>query len=63
MRGVNILTTKDVQNIALMSHIEIYPGKWVPRRPEGSSSFKFKIKAAWLVFTGRADALIWFGGQ
>lgn len=38
-------------------------GDWVPARPEGYPSILVRIQAAWLVFTGRADALIWPGGQ
>lgn len=34
---------------------------WVPARPEGFASPWHRIKATWLVFTGRADALLWFG--
>lgn len=37
--------------------------KWVPCRSEGLSSFKNKLKCAWLVFTGKADALVWPEGQ
>lgn len=36
-------------------------GRWVPARPLGYMSFGQRIKAAWLVFTGRADALTWPG--
>jgi hypothetical protein len=38
-------------------------GKWFPARPLGFSSFRYRCKAAWLVFTGKADALTWPGGQ
>jgi hypothetical protein len=38
-------------------------GNYVPARPLGFRSFPFRVKAAWLVFTGRADALIWPAGQ
>lgn len=36
---------------------------WVPARPMGYPNIASRIRAAWLVFTGRADALIWPGGQ
>lgn len=36
-------------------------GRWVPARSLGYMSFGHRIKAAWLVFTGRADALTWPG--
>lgn len=34
-------------------------GKWVPKRPMGGVGLSDRIKAAWLVFTGKADAVIW----
>lgn len=37
--------------------------KWVPARSLGFQSFPSRLKAAWLVFTGHADALIWPEGQ
>ena len=37
--------------------------KWVTARPLGYYSLSNRIKLSWLVFTGRADALIWPGGQ
>ena len=33
-------------------------GKWVPCRPVGPP-MKWRLKAAWLVLTGKADAVIW----
>jgi hypothetical protein len=33
--------------------------KWVPARPLGYQSFRSRLKLAWMVFTGRADALVW----
>ncbi len=36
-------------------------GRWHPARPTPYSSPLQRIKAAWLVFTGRADALKWHG--
>ena len=38
---------------------EYAPGKWAPARPEGFFSLRNRLKCAWLVFTGRADALVW----
>ena len=34
-------------------------GRYVPARPEPFYSLTQRWRAAWLVFTGRADALIW----
>ena len=32
---------------------------WLPARPTGYQSFFQRWRAAWLVFTGQADALVW----
>lgn len=32
---------------------------WVPARAVGVASFMDKVRLAWLVFTGQADALMW----
>lgn len=32
---------------------------WVPARPIGYASWRKRVNAAWLVFTGRADAVLW----
>ncbi len=32
---------------------------WAPARPLGFFSIGNRLKCAWLVFTGKADALIW----
>jgi len=34
-------------------------GEWVPARPAGYFSLKNRFKYAWLVFVGKADALMW----
>lgn len=34
-------------------------GRWVPVRPLGYFSLGNRFKCAWLVFTGKADALVW----
>lgn len=38
-------------------------GKVMPYRPLGAIGMPARLKAAWAVFTGRADALTWPGGQ
>lgn len=37
-------------------------GKLVPARPM-AGPFSWRLKAAWLVLTGKADAVIWPEGQ
>jgi len=34
-------------------------GMWVPARRLGDPSMVNRFKVAWLVFTGKADALVW----
>jgi len=34
---------------------------WVPSRPIGLETWPNRFKAAWLVFTGKADAVKWDG--
>jgi len=36
-------------------------GRWVEARPMGFFSLRRRLLAAWLVLTGRADALTWTG--
>ena len=38
---------------------EYAPGQWGPARPVGYFSIKYRIKAAWMVFTGKADVIVW----
>ncbi len=36
-------------------------GRWVAARPEPFYAIGRRWRAAWLVFTGRADAIVWSG--
>lgn len=36
--------------------------RWVPARPL-TGGFRFQLKAAWAVLTGKADAFVWPEGQ
>lgn len=36
-------------------------GRWVLARPLGFMSWRERLRATWLVFTGQADALKWTG--
>ena len=38
-------------------------GTWAPARPFGVFSLTHRLKAAWMVLTGKADALIWKWGD
>jgi len=34
---------------------------WVAARPLGMSGLLWRLRCAWIVFTGKADALVWKG--
>jgi hypothetical protein len=36
-------------------------GKWVAARPLGFASFINRFLLAWMVFTGKADVVVWTG--
>lgn len=38
-------------------------GRYVPARPMGLFGLHSRMRLAWAVFTGEADALIWPAGQ
>ena len=40
---------------------EVEKGKWAPARPLGYDSFRSRLRLAWMVFTGKCDALKWPG--
>jgi hypothetical protein len=42
---------------------DIGDGEWVPARPLACPSIFNRIRIAWLVFTGKADAFTWPGNQ
>jgi len=52
-----IYTLKSLLESAVSTQANIN-GKWVPVRPL-SGPFSWRIRAAWLVLTGKADAVIW----
>ena len=57
----NITTVESVIKGAKVNSCGLSDGRWVPARPLGFLSWQSRWKAAWLVFTGRADALKWDG--
>lgn len=59
-----IYDVRDVVTIARQTTREIYTvggSGWVPARPLGLASVWHRIRATWMVWTGRADALTWPG--
>jgi hypothetical protein len=51
----------DVVRNAMCCQAGLPDGRWVPARPLPWESLGGRFKAAWLVFTGRADAVTWPG--
>jgi hypothetical protein len=62
MRDTMIIDVNTVLRIAATCKVQA-AGHWVPARPEGFASWRYRVKAAWMVFTGKADALVWPVGQ
>ena len=62
MRSPGITTLKSVQHTIDTTSTNLN-NQWVPARPIGYRSFWYRLKATWLVFTGRCDALQWPEGQ
>ena len=61
-KAPNIYKLRDIQ-IDRDWPIKQMGTSWLPARPLGFFSLKYRIKAAILVFTGKADAVIWPGNQ
>lgn len=38
---------------------EYKPGRWCPARPIGLFSIWHRLECAWMVFTGKADVIVW----
>jgi hypothetical protein len=61
MKYPNKFALKEIPSL-LRDNVE-YDGMWIPARPLGLYSIVNRFKLAWLVFTGKADVLVWPGGQ
>jgi hypothetical protein len=52
-------------SLVAMAHTDVIASsdgvKWFPARPEGYSSVSHRFRIAWLVFTGKCDAVEWPG--
>lgn len=58
MRSPCIIRIDNLKNYNDTQH-KTKNGEWVPARPVGFPSIKQRLLATWLVFTGKADALLW----
>lgn len=45
------------------THMKTRSGRWIPARWLGSDSIFNRLKLAWMVFKGEADALVWPEGE
>lgn len=64
MKNPNVIYMSERWLVSLSENTTSANGKsWYPARPLGYSGILNRIHAAWLVFTGKADALRWMGGQ
>lgn len=63
MKGVLIYTLQSLAMTAATTSTKDHEGLWIPARPMGFTQIRYRLRAAWLVFTGRADAVTWPGGQ
>lgn len=61
MKDPNIITVAAVIEGAKSCSAGLPNGRWAPARPLGFHGLGFRLKATWLVWTGRADALTWEG--
>jgi hypothetical protein len=62
MRAPNIFaSTRLIQGRDDWPRANVGGHRWVPARPLSCGGFATRCKAAWLVFTGRADAVTWEG--
>lgn len=64
MKYPNITTPRRIIEGAKQNSCQTRPnGPWVPARPLGLMTLGTRLKATWLVFTGKADAVVWEEGQ
>lgn len=63
MKQPNTWTIASLAQHLLNNHVatQVLPGKWDPARPMAWGGFFARVKAAYLVFTGKADAVVWPG--
>lgn len=58
--GISYVSRPWLEMVA-SNETQLSDGRYVPARAEPFDSFFQRWRAAWLVFTGRADALVWPG--
>lgn len=63
MKAPNIVHVEDVILFANTNQMSRDGKTWHPCRSSGYDTIPYRLRAVWLVLTGRADALIWPAGQ
>ena len=58
-RSPNLLSVNEVILISNTCSRQNKNGDWVPARPIGFFSLRWRLKLAWNVFLGKYDALKW----
>lgn len=63
--GVTFWDVRDLVKSAqsCAAEVEVFPGikKYVPARPLGWTDIPHRLRAVWLVWTGRVDIVAWPG--
>lgn len=57
MKGVSIFKVEEIKSWDAETYVGY--GQWKPARPEGLTNLFFRIKCAWMVFTGKGDVVLW----
>jgi hypothetical protein len=60
-KSPNIITLESVMQVVNTLSTRLKDDRWVPARPVGYQGLRQRLRAAWMVFTGKADALKWPG--
>ena len=55
MRGPGYISVHSVRSLEAILPLD------TPRRPQGIKRLSWRLWCAWQVFTGKADALVWYG--
>ena len=56
--GINIYQADDIYQQE-SENLTLIEDRWYASRPLGTGGFLRRVKCAFLVFTGRADVLVW----
>jgi len=63
MKAPNIYKLENLTTLKSPVDLALIDDRWVPARPVGYYSFRWRLKAAWLAFTGQCDLVKWPGNQ